>query len=171
MMNDLPQRKHPRLKHYDYGKNGCYFVTICTKKRARMFGHIVGRDALIPPMIRIPPQIKLTAVGEIVQKYINNISIVYDGINVDRYVIMPDHVHLLFSINRPFEQNGGMRASRPTLQTIVLSLKTMVTKELGYSMWQDSFFERVIRNEKGYLDIWKYIDENPAEWRGEGIYD
>ena len=49
-MNDLPQRKHPRLKHYDYGKNGCYFVTICTKKRARMFGHIVGRDALIPPI-------------------------------------------------------------------------------------------------------------------------
>ena len=41
-MNELPTRKNIRLKDFDYTKNGFYFVTICTHKRQRVFGEIVG---------------------------------------------------------------------------------------------------------------------------------
>jgi len=45
---ELPKRKHPRLKNYDYSQNGCYFVTVCVKDRKNLLGTIpVGRDAHI----------------------------------------------------------------------------------------------------------------------------
>lgn len=40
----------------------------------------------------------------------------------------------------------------------------MVTKEIGYSVWQTSFYDRIIENEEGYLNAWRYIDENPSKW-------
>ena len=57
-----------------------------------------------------------------------------------------------------------MRASRPTLHTVIRSFKTMVTKDIGYSIWQDSYYDRIIEEEKGYVEAWRYIDENPLKW-------
>lgn len=156
---DLPKRKHPRLKGYDYSQNGCYFVTVCTKNKKHLLGRVnVGRDAYIPPTV------ELSEIGRIADKYIRNINRVYDNVTVENYVIMPNHIHFLFLFYEEPCINGGMRASRPTLFTVIRSFKTMVTKETGYSVWQDSYFDEIIDNENGYLEAWRYIDENPLKW-------
>lgn len=152
-------RKHPRLKSYDYSQNGCYFVTICVKDKKCILGKVnVGRDALIPP------QIMLSNIGKITEKYILNIETVYKNIKIENYVIMPNHIHLLLMFDSSLCDDGGMRASRPTLHTVVRSLKTMVTKEIGDSVWQDSYYDRVIDSVKGYEEVWEYIEENPYKW-------
>ena len=162
---DLPQRKHVRLKNYDYSQNGAYFVTICTKERKPLLSSIpVGRGALTPP------EIHLSQIGEISERYILSMSTAYACVHVDHYVIMPNHIHLLLRIDSAPASNGGMRASRPTLQTIVRSFKTLVTRQLGTSIWQDSFYEHIVRSEASYLEIWKYIDENPIKWQEDKYY-
>lgn len=163
--NNLSKRKHPRLKNYDYSQNGSYFITICVKNRECILSEVcVGRDAHIPPFT------KLSHIGETVDEYIHNIDCVYGNVAVDNYVIMPNHIHLLITVF-DFKDNGGMRASRPTIMTVVRSLKTMVTKRVGYSVWQESFFDSIIRNETEYLRIWKYIDDNPSRWFCNGNDD
>ena len=162
---DLPQRKHVRLKNYDYSQNGAYFVTICTKERKPLLSSIpVGRGALTTP------EIHLSQIGEISERYILSMSTAYACVHVDHYVIMPNHIHLLLWIDSAPASNGGMRASRPTLQTIVRSFKTLVTRQLGTSIWQDSFYEHIVRSEASYLEIWKYIDENPIKWQEDKYY-
>ena len=156
---DLPKRKHPRLKNYDYSQNGCYFVTICVKEKKHLLGRVdVGRDA------HIPPQIILSMTGKVAEKYILNIEKAYQNILIENYVIMPNHIHRLLMFDSSLCDDGGMRASRPTLSTVVRSFKTMVTKEIGYSVWQDSFYDRVIDSVKGYEEVWNYIEENPYKW-------
>ena len=156
---ELPKRKHHRLKGYDYSQNGCYFVTVCVKDKKHLLGKVsVGRDA------HIPPQVLLSETGRVVDKYIRNIDCVYENVTVENYVIMPNHVHLLILFYEEPCDNGGMWASRPTLHTVVRSFKTMVTKEIGYSIWQDSYYDEIIDNENVYFDAWRYIDENPLKW-------
>ncbi len=156
---ELKTRKHPRLKNYDYSQNGCYYVTICVKGKKHLLGSVnVGRDALIPPQTNLSP------IGKIAEKYILNIEKVYKNIKTENYVIMPNHIHLLLLFDSSLCDNGGMRASRPTLFTVIRSFKTMVTREIGYSIWQDSYYEEIIDNENGYLEALRYIDENPLKW-------
>ncbi len=162
---ELPKRKHPRLKNYDYSQYGCYFVTVCVKERKNLLGTIsVGRDA------HIPPSVLLSDIGVIANTYIQNMQSVYMGVAVDAYVIMPNHVHLLIRIEPSDQGGGGMWASRPTLHTIVRSFKTMVTKQIGHSIWQDSYYDRIIRNENAYREALQYIDENPIKWQEDELY-
>ena len=130
---------------------------MCTKDRAPLLCEIcVGRDVLIPPTVT------LSVYGKAVDFRIKALPDFYSDIEVPKYVIMPNHVHMLIVINAA--QSGGMRTSRPTLQTIVRSFKTFTTRQFGYSIWQDSFYEHIVRNNEDYLRIWQYIDDNPAKW-------
>ena len=90
--NKLPERKRNRLENYDYSSSGAYFVTICTKERRNYFWDNVGAT------IGRPQDIVLTPYGNIVDEAIKNIPSVYPAIDVDCYVIMPDHIHLLLII-------------------------------------------------------------------------
>ena len=154
---EYPKRKHPRLKNYDYSQNGCYFVTVCVKDKKHLLGRVnVGRDA------HIPPSTELSEIGRIAKKYILNINSAYKNVSVENYVIMPNHIHFLFLFYD--DNNGGMRASRPTLFTVIRSFKTLVSKEIGHSIWQDSFYDEIIDSENGYFEAWRYIDENPLKW-------
>ena len=123
---DLPKRKHPRLKGYDYSQNGCYFVTVCVKNKKHLLGSVrVGRDAFIPPTV------KLSEIGKVAEKYIQNINSVYSNVSVENYVIMPNHIHFLFLFYDEVCTDGGMRASRPTFtepSKCFLSLTQIVTK-------------------------------------------
>ena len=162
-MDILPQRSHPRLKCFDYS-HGWYFVTICTDKRKRILSRIsVGRGALTPPCV------ELSDIGRTIEKHIFRTNDIYPNVSINTFVIMPNHVHLIVAIEPAAD--GGVRAPRPTtLSDIVRSIKAMVTRELGYSIWQTSFYDHVIRNEADYLRIWQYIDNNPAHWAEDEYY-
>ena len=157
------------MKEYDYGQTGSYFVTICTVGRTPILSRIaVGRAATLHDDIRrlaLPLEVKLTKIGRIADKYICNINTVYKGITVDKYVIMPNHIHMLITVT-----NGGLRASRPTIPTVVRSFKRMVTREVGRSVFQPSFYDHVVRGERDYWEIWQYIDNNPARWAEDKLY-
>lgn len=56
------------------------------------------------------------------------------------------------------------RSPRPTLNRIIKALKRMITNEVGFSIWQESFYEEIIRNEKTFHSIWNYIEGNPSQW-------
>ena len=145
----FPKRKHPRLKEYDYSNDGGYFVTVCVKNKEKLLGE---------PVL-VNGKIKLTPIGETAEKHIKAINSAYDGVRVDSYMIMLDHIHMLITIS------GGMRACRPTsLQTVVRTFKTMVTREIGFSVWQTSFYEHIVRDEKDYTDIDNYIKANPQKY-------
>ena len=153
----MDKRKNPRLSDYDYSSNGAYFITVCVKNRLSILS-AVGRGALTPP--NGSPIIKLSPIGEVLDKHIRRINEVYGDVTVDKYVIMPNHFHLLISMN----ESGEVRAPRPTISTIVRTLKTMVTRETGKSIFQTSFYDHIIRDEQDYFVRCKYIDENPAKW-------
>ncbi len=158
----FPKRKPTRLKGYDYSAPGAYFITICVKDKKQLLSKIiVGDDA------HIVPQNSLSEIGMICDKYINNINIKYENITVDKYVIMPNHIHLIIFLH------GTMWASSPTknIENIIRSFKTMVTKEIGYSIWQRSYHDHIIRGEKDYQKIWEYIDTNVMRWENDCFYN
>ena len=154
---DLPNRKNNRLENFDYGKNGMYFITICTQNRRKILCEIVGGGALDAP------KIKLSEIGEIAEKYIlstNNIP----EIIVEKYVIMPDHIHLLLWVR---DINGTSKAPSPTNNLIshsISTLKRFINKDVGYNIFQRSYYDHVIRNQHDYDETWKYIDNNPINW-------
>ena len=153
---DLWKRKHPRLKEYDYSQNGAYFVTMCTKGRECILSNVVGPDAHIGPITR------LSQYGEIVDVIICNTNNVYNDITVEKYVIMPNHVPMLLRIDA--NKTSPMRASGPTIGMVIRAIKTLTTRRLGQSIWQDKFHDHIIRDEVGYLAHWQYIDSSPANW-------
>ena len=159
----MPERKHPRLKAYDYS-HGWFFVTFCTANREQVLSRIcVGRGALTPPCV------ELSAIGRTVEKHILRANQLYGNAAVDSYVIMPNHVHLILALTP--SAGGGVRAPRPTsLSDVIRSIKAMVTKEIGYSVWQTSYYDHVIRNEDDYLRIRQYISDNPAHWAEDEYY-
>ena len=69
-------------------------------------------------------------------------------------------------------RNGPRGASAPTqsVSDRIRSFKTLVSKQIGVSIWQRSFYDHVIRNKEDYLHIWRYIDDNPAKWAEDEYY-
>lgn len=156
-MRERPVRRHPRLKGVDYSQSGAYFFTICTRNREPSLGRVVvGPDALIGPSLR------LSAVGGVVERHILAMEEVYSHMALGHYMIMPNHIHLLLCFYQP--GIGPMRASGPTLGSVVRSLKGLTTRAAGRSLWQSSYYDHIIRDEADYLDHWRYIEENPARW-------
>lgn len=157
-MDSLPKRKPNRLTGYDYSQPGCYFVTICSRDREHLFGCVVGADVLIGP------HVQLSEVGAIVEQTISQIP------SVDKYIVMPNHVHILLRL--PVANNGPMGTSAPTQSVpwIVRYLKRTVTMACGKTVWQRGYHDHIIRNEADYLRIWDYIDTNPAKWREDCYY-
>ena len=166
-MKVLPIRKSNRLKDFDYSTDGAYFITIGTQNGEHLLGKLVGDDAHI-----VPPSIMLSDFGLVAQKYINNINVLYEHVSVDKYIIMPNHIHMIVVIKRNLE-NGTMWASSPTnagVPKTIRSLKVLVSKEIGFSLWQRSYHEHIIRSEDDYNRIWQYIDDNPAHWAVDEYY-
>ena len=167
MTNGYEKRKHSRLKTYDYTNSGCYFITFCTKDRAHVLSSIVGRGALTPPLV------ELTDIGKIAAEVIERTSVVYPGISIDNYVIMPNHVHLLIRIS---PVDGGVRAPRPTengsvsITEVIKAMKSITTRKIGTKIWQTSFYDHVIRNDEDYQTRFRYIEENPAKWQQDKYY-
>ena len=168
-------RKNNRLADYDYSQPGAYFITVCVKDHKCLLSTIVGADAHIGPNspasvgadTYISPYLKLTPIGNVVEKYIRTIP------GIGSYVIMPNHVHMIVRISATDARQGPMWASAPTrgsIPSMIRSWKILVSKELGQSIWQRSYYDHVIRDEKDYLRIAQYIEENPAKWCDDTYY-
>ncbi len=182
MNNDLPKRKMPRLKNFDYNTTGAYFITICTKNRAELLSHIVGTG--VPDC---PYNIEFLPYGKTADKHIKQLNDFYDDISIDQYVIMPNHIHLLLSV-----RNGQSGTPVPTNHEPIFAKKALVSKdnkkansivsrfvstfkrfcnkEYGQNIWQDRFYDHVIRNREDYNEHVKYIYENPMNWYYDELY-
>ena len=154
-MNELPKRKQIRIEDYDYSTPSAYFITVCTVNREKFFWEVVGTD-----IIR-PQDVPLSTAGKIAEQGILQIAEHYEIIVVDKYCIMPDHIHLLLRM----ESNiGGRMISAPTVSTVVGSMKRWVSKQIGRSIWQKSFYDHGIRNQHDYEQIVEYIENNPLKY-------
>lgn len=158
---ELPKRKPNRLPNFDYSTPGAYFITVCTANRMKLFWNGVGAD-----IIR-PENVPLSTIGKIVEQGIRNIHTHYENISVDKYCIMPDHIHLILSMQ---SDGSGRIISAPTISTVVGSMKRWVSRQVGQPVWQKSFYDHGIRNQQDYLTIWEYIDNNPARWKEDCFY-
>ena len=152
-------RKPNRLQEYDYNQNGAYFVTICTQDRKKILSTIVGGGAYDAP------NVALTDIGKIVQKQIVNSNRI-PGITVDKFVIMPDHIHLIVLVNKTATK-GTSRAPSPTnaaIPHLVSTFKRFCHRDVGEKIFQRSYYDHVIRNQQDYDETWQYIENNPRKW-------
>ena len=146
-------------------------ITICTQNKEHLLSQIVLKDSFVGTGVPDGPQeskgifVELTEYGKIADKYINQLNDFYENISVDDYVIMPDHIHLLLIIQN--DLNGRPMAA-PTISQIVNQMKGYVSKQIGQPIWQKSFFDHIIRDEKDYNLHLKYIRENPLKWYFNG---
>jgi len=74
-------RRSLRLAEYDYSQAGAYFVTLCTQERERILGEVMGDD------------VELSAYGQIVSATWGNLPRRFEGLDLDEFVVMPNHVH------------------------------------------------------------------------------
>ena len=146
MIHTLSNRKNIRLHPSVYESTGLYFITICIQNRACMLG-LIKNDELIP-----------STIGEAVTSIIIEYSHHYPGLDIQQYVVMPNHVHLLI-----------FRSPDEGLHTISLSrfisrIKSTATLKCGKAIWQRGFYDHVIRSEDERLCIMEYIQNNPRKW-------
>ena len=154
---ELTERKPNRIPEYDYSTTGAYFVTICTQDRRKILSDIVGDGFPVPKPY-----------GMIAEEMIRQIPMKYPAVSVDRYVVMPDHIHILLRIDTDPIGTGN---PSPTLGNIMGWYKYQVTKEVnrqgctaGEKLFQRSYYDHVIRNQRDYDEIWEYIENNPRKW-------
>ena len=157
-------KKRYRLLDYDYSSTGFYFVTICTKNKARHFGDIIKE------------KISLSNIGEMTKKYWLSIPDRFDNAILDEWVIMPNHIHGINIImndekkNAPRRVPTGMRPLvKSSLSSIINHFKGNVKKwcnknGFNYFTWQPRFYDHIIRNEKSLRTIQEYIVNNPLKW-------
>ena len=143
-------RKSPRIPNYDYSNVNYYFITICTKDRKCYFGS--------------PYQ--LSKAGQIAKRHIEEISDHYGFVKIDKYVVMPNHVHMILYL----EQGGKADAEQ-----VIGQYKSGVSREIRkiypeMQVWQRSFHDHVIRNQASYEKIWLYIEGNPQCWDKDCFY-
>ena len=152
---DLPKRKNIRLNDYNYSSNGAYFITICTKNKENLLWKNVGANC-VRPLDQLP----LSKIGIVIENEIYKLNTVYENIKVDKYQIMPNHIHLIIFI---YEDSNGRTQFAPTISRIIKQFKGSITKQIGFSIWQKSFYDRIIRNENEYQSVWNYIHNNPLK--------
>ena len=166
---ELPKRKSTRHKHHDYDSAGAYFITVCTKDRICLLSRIVGTGVLDGPSV------ELTEYGKVAEKYIKQLDNLYNIIIVEKYVIMPNHIHLLLRIPDIRHLDGPSRTPVPTVQNSTVSkfistFKRFCNKEYGENIWQMRSYDHIIRNGNDYDEIVKYIYENPLNWIYDELY-
>jgi REP element-mobilizing transposase RayT len=149
------------LKDYDYSQNNAYYITLCTYKKTRLFGDIVGAAPCGRP----------NGADKIIEKWLLKIEEKFIGAKIDKYVIMPAPLHFILILS-------GDHAGSP-LHKMIDWFKTVTTNEyiqgvkngvyLAFDthIWQRNYYEHIIHNEHDYQEIWNYIDTNPVNWDEE----
>jgi len=178
---EFPRRKPQRLEDYDYSQNSAYYITICTHNRLHLFGDISEGYLL------------LNDAGRMVRDRFEEMSRFYPGIVIDNYVLMPNHLHTILIIRRGGTAQGPLPTTNApktvessfsgmTLSDYIHRFKTLTTKlyidgvkkgsypPFSKRVWQKSYYDHIIRYNHEYLQIWRYIDENPLKWMEDCYY-
>jgi len=171
--------KSTRLPYWDYGSNGYYFVTICTKDKVHWFGKVINcRDTKSCVSTKDAPHMALSPIGKIARKCWTEITHHFPFVTLDEFIVMPNHVHGIIIIDKPhvethnhasLQSNGNRFGSQSkNLASIIRGYKIGVTKSarkinLNFS-WQPRFHDHVIRNESALNQIRTYIQFNVEKW-------
>ncbi|MFH0771292.1 MAG: transposase [Candidatus Omnitrophota bacterium] len=157
-MNNYPKRKKVRLTEYDYSTSGFYYVTICAHNHEEIFGKIETNS------------VTLNVYGEIAKNSWLNLPNHHKNIQLDAFVVMPNHIHGIIVIEC-LVGNGPARSvnENNNLSVVIGSYKSAVTKQINQInnvtfKWQKSFYDHVIRNDKSLNSIREYIVSNPLTW-------
>ena len=188
---NLPKRKPNRLPNYDYSQTGAYFITVCAKEKQMLFGSIVGGGVLDAP------QMRLSGYGKIVEQQLLTMAALYKNIRLEKYVVMPNHIHLLLVVEQGLSGASGTpsrsevfrsataaqrrlltrRSPPPTkdrsnevVPQYVSTLKRFTNRTADTALWQRGYHDHVIRADKDHLMIWQYIDTNPQRWQKDCFY-
>jgi REP element-mobilizing transposase RayT len=136
------------LKDFDYSSAGNYYITICVKGRADLFGTVKNRKMI------------LSQAGEIAAKQWMNLASMFGNINLGEYIFMPDHMHGIIRIRRKTDKTlhdiAGAFKSRSTIAVNKIENKT------GRKIWQEGFYDRIIRGDMEYFLAGEYIKNNPV---------
>ena len=164
-MDSFPQRKHPRLKQYDYSTAGAYFITICTQNHRCLLSRIVRSECADDPV-----KLRYSDYGKIAAEQFALLEKRFPSLTVDRYVIMPNHIHMILMLEAA--EHGE---NSPTVMEIVCAYTSLVTRECKKcrpidKLFQTSFYEHVIRGQKDYLETAEYIVNNPKQWEMDRLY-
>jgi len=173
--SDIHHRRSIRLRGYDYSRAGVYFVTLGTHNRECLFGQIVDGGMV------------LNDAGRIVSEEWSNTPILRPDLELDEFVVMPNHFHGIIIItgrdtaHRADTIPKGTAHRAPTerfgkpvpgsVPTIIRSFKSAVTRRVnemrgtsGLKLWQRNYYEHIIRNETELNHIREYIINNPLKW-------
>ncbi|HRY82448.1 MAG TPA: transposase [Candidatus Moranbacteria bacterium] len=138
-------------------------MTICTKDREELFGEIKNGEMV------------LNELGKIVFKNLKNIPYYFENINLDKFIVMPNHVHLILEINKnivgaihelPLQKRRNMLIPKIIGKFKMLSAKeiNILANNSGNPLWQRNYYDHIIRNEIELNKIREYILENPKNW-------
>jgi putative transposase len=170
---DIHRRRSIRLKGYAYSQRGAYFVTICTRNRECLFGDIADGE------------MGLNEYGRIARESWEWLSRQYGYIDIDEWVVMPNHLHGILIVNADCrggsQCKGGSRTAptetikRKSLGRLIGAFKTVSSKQInqtrntpGHPVWQRNYYEHIIRSEEEMDRICQYIIDNPAKWADDG---
>jgi putative transposase len=152
MPHDLTPRRHSlRLKGYDYSQAGAYFITVCTHRRVPLLGEVIEAD------------VRLNDIGAIVNQSWVNLPNHYPGVELDSFIVMPNHVHGIIILSDEPDTPHGM-------PEIVRGFKTFSARRSNEhrrtraALWQRGYYEHVIRDERALNHIRAYISNNPVRW-------
>lgn len=157
-------RRSIRLQDYDYKRAGAYFITIVTQNHKCMFGEIVDGE------------MRPNDWGQIVQDEWENSRQIRREIELDVFIVMPNHIHGVVVIADGLGRATGRSPlqsgpSRRSLGAFVGGFKAVVTKRInarrgspGTPVWQRNYFEHVIRSEDSLNRIRQYMLDNPMRW-------
>jgi REP element-mobilizing transposase RayT len=178
-INPTQQRRTIRVRDYDYTQAGAYFITICTRNRECLWGKVVNG------------MVQLSETGRLVESVWLQTATVRPDIELDAYVVMPNHFHSIFFIHESPGVPGATRRVAPTknhsavagkthrptgpkprsVGAVMAQFKSLVTKRIndtrqyrGIPVWQRNYYEHVIRDEESLNRIREYIATNAQRW-------
>lgn len=179
---DKHHRRSIRLKDYDYSQKGAYFVTLCTIHREWLFGDVDDGE-----MIH-------NEYGRLVQQEWLQTAVLRPNVELDAFVVMPNHLHGIIVITdscltnaklggvgaqhaAPLQVSASSRSMKVvpgSLGAIVRGFKSAVTRQINLlrntpsaPVWQQNYYEEIIRNQPMLDNIRQYIDLNPLNWHND----
>ncbi|QNO15563.1 transposase [Alkalicella caledoniensis] len=155
-----PHRKKIRIKDYDYSLAGGYFVTICTNNKTKIFSNVSNGE------------VNLTPCGKMIDEKLKEMGNKYNGVILDEYVIMPNHIHVILILEGdsvPLHSLIGKFKSVTTVEYFK-RVKDLGWKPVDKKLWQRNYYEHVIRNNKDLFVHRNYIEENPTRWDSDEYY-